>query len=142
MITDKLQNYVDTNYENISKYKLLEDLIFYGIFIYYYYFGPINDSIQNFKIFKYIILIFILRYTFNYLTQKKEDNEIKYEINSKLAIFSIIILFLTKNESFITTLLILFSFALMSTIFKSGYTVDNILTVYIILTMYYLKIIE
>ena len=140
-VQDKFQEYIETNYPNISNYKLLEELIFYGIFVYYYYFGPINDSVKNFILVKYIVAIFILRYTFSYLTNfKNENNDTVYQLNSKIAIFSIMILFLTEKID-ITTISIIFSYIILLTAFKSGYTVDNILTFLIILTIYSLNLI-
>lgn len=113
---------------------MLNELIFYCIFVYYYYFGPIQDTQQTFKIVKYIIAIFLLRYLFNYITAYKiiqDKKEVSYfQFNSKIAIFTLLVLFLSLgHENLYTTLAIIFSYALLSSAAKYGYTIDNIITV-------------
>lgn len=153
-VNDKFQNYVNKNFPEIKKYSLLNELIFYGIFIYYYYFGPIQDSVQNFLIVKYIILVLVLRYVFNSLTNltdiNKEDKENKkisyFQFNSKLAIFIIIIFFLSKTNDSLnsnTTLAIIFGYTLLtSAINTESTTVDNIYTVILILYVFSLSLLS
>ena len=125
-----MQDKFDTNTLTI-----LNEIIFYSIFVYYYYFGPIQDTQQNFKIVKYIIVILFLRYLFNYITSYTivtEDNKkIGYfQFNGKIAIFTLLVLFLSLgHENLYTTLAIIFSYALLSSAAKYGYTVDNVITV-------------
>ncbi len=125
-----MQDKFDTNTLTI-----LNEIIFYSIFVYYYYFGPIQDTQQNFKIVKYIIVILLLRYLFNYITSYTivtEDNKkIGYfQFNGKIAIFTLLVLFLSLgHENLYTTLAIIFSYALLSSAAKYGYTVDNVITV-------------
>ena len=145
-IEDKFQTYIKSHFPLLDKYSFLNELLFYGIFVYYYYFGPINDSDQNFLIMKYIIAIFVLRYAFNSLTNikiEKDNKEINYyQLNSKLAIFIVLILFLSKVENMANyTLFLIIGYTLFSSAINSGYTVDNILTMLIVMYIYTLKII-
>jgi hypothetical protein len=133
-IEDKFQNYIQGKFDT-NTLTMLNEIIFYGIFAYYYYFGPIQDTQQNFKIVKYIIAVFALRYIFNYITSYKiitnDKKEISYfQFNGKIAVFTIIVLFLSLgHENLYTTLAIVFSYALLSSAAKYGYTIDNIITV-------------
>lgn len=144
-VNDKFQNYIKYHFPDLEKYSLLNELIFYGIFIYYYYFGPIENSVQNFSIIKYIILILIIRYVFSSLTCLEKDKKIKYQLNSKLAIFIIIILFLSKYQdtNITITMLIISGYTLLtSSINIDSTTVDNILTTITILYIYSLNLIN
>lgn len=133
-IEDRFQNYIQDKFDT-NTLTMLNEIIFYGIFVYYYYFGPIQDTQQNFKIVKYIIAIFVLRYVFNYITSYTmvtEDNkEISYfQFNGKIAVFTLLVLFLSLgHENLYTTLAIVFSYALLSSAAKYGYTIDNVITV-------------
>ena len=69
VIHDKFQEYIQDKFET-NTLAMLNELLFYGIFVYYYYFGPIQDSSQNVTIFKYIGIIFIIRYLLNYITKR------------------------------------------------------------------------
>ena len=150
-VNDKFQNYINENFPEIKKYSLLNELIFYGIFVYYYYFGPIQDSVQNFLIVKYIILVFGIRYIFNSITNlknlNKEENKNMYsQFNSKLAIFIIIIFLLSKTSESLnsnTTLAIIFGYTLLtSAISNDSTTVDNIFTVVLILYIFSLNLLN
>jgi hypothetical protein len=139
-VEDRFQNYIKDKFDK-NTLVMLNEIIFYGIFIYYYYLGPIQNTEQNFKIIKYIIAIFILRYLCNYVTsytiisksKNKEDDkkEVGYfQINGKVAVFTILILFLSHNhEHLYGTLAIVFSYALLSSAATYGYTIDNLITV-------------
>lgn len=132
-VEDRFQNYIQDKFDT-NTLTMLNELIFYCIFVYYYYFGPIQDTQQTFKIVKYIIAIFLLRYLFNYITAYKiiqDKKEVSYfQFNSKIAIFTLLVLFLSLgHENLYTTLAIIFSYALLSSSAKYGYTIDNIITV-------------
>ena len=132
-VEDRFQNYIQDKFDT-NTLTMLNELIFYGIFVYYYYFGPIQDTQQTFKIVKYIIAIFVLRYLFNYITAYKiiqDKKEVSYfQFNGKIAIFTLLVLFLSLgHENLYTTLAIIFSYALLSSAAKYGYTIDNIITV-------------
>lgn len=145
-VNDKFQDYIKVNFPNLNKYSLLNELLFYGIFVYYYYFGPISNSAQNFLIAKYIILVIVLRYVFNSLTSNLsvKENQTKYQLNSKLGIFIIMILFLSKETNNITTtMLIIAGYTLLtSAIAIDSTTVDNILTTITILYIYSLDFLH
>jgi ABC-type uncharacterized transport system permease subunit len=134
VIEDRFQNYMQEKF-NKGILSLLNEIVFYGIFVYYYYFGPIQDSDKNFKILTYIIAIFILRYMFHYITKYTIIDDSKEEINyfqfnSRIAIFTILIVFLAlNNDTQYTVLSIVFSYAILSSAAKYGYTVDNLITV-------------
>lgn len=134
VIEDRFQNYMQEKF-NKGILSLLNEIVFYGIFVYYYYFGPIQDSDKNFKILTYIIAIFILRYMFHYITKYTIIDDSKEEINyfqfnSRIAIFTILILFLAlNNDTQYTVLSIVFSYVILSSAAKYGYTVDNLITV-------------
>jgi len=147
IVNDEFQNYINNNFPGIKKYSLLNDMIFYGIFIYYYYFGPIEDSVKNFLIVKYIILVLVLRYIFNSLTnltEKKDETTVKYfQFNSKLAIFIILIFFLSDSSQSNTTLAIIGGYTLLiSAINVDNFTVDNIFTAVLILYVFSLTTIS
>lgn len=146
VIKDKFQDYIKDNYwEHSKKFVILNELIFYSIFVYYYYFGPIDNSLTNFMILKYIVIIFILRYLFSYITTiTQKDGKTYFQLNSKIAILAIIILFLTQNTQLnnITTFLLILSYALLSSAAKYGYTVDNILTIMIVYFLITSKLIN
>lgn len=151
IVKDKLHEYINIHYkDNLRFLTILNEIIFYGGFGYYYYFGPIQDSNKTFLIVKYILLIFVLRYLFNYITSytvdkdntKSSSRELYFQINSKIAIFSILVLFLTYNTHNITTLLMILAYALISSAAQYGYTVDNLLTVLIIYSIFHSKIIN
>jgi hypothetical protein len=149
IIKDTFQEYMQNKFDK-NTLILINEILFYGIFVYYYYFGPIQDSQQNFTIVKYIAIIFILKYTLSYITNIKEvtidEKNIKnektyFQFNSKIAIFSILILFLSLNQNIIVTLSILFSYALLSSSADYGYTTDNLITIIIVYFLYSLKLI-
>lgn len=133
-IEDSFQNYIQDKFDT-NTLTMLNEIIFYSIFIYYYYFGPIQNTQQNFKIVKYIIAIFILRYLFNYITSytiiTENNKEISYfQFNGRIAVFTLILLFLSLgHDNIYATLAIIFSYALLSSAAKYGYTMDNIITV-------------
>lgn len=133
-IEDRFQNYIQDNFDT-NTLTMLNEIIFYCIFVYYYYFGPIQNTQQNFKIVKYIIVIFLLRYIFNYITSytiiTEDKKEISYfQFNGKIATFTVLVLFLSLgHENLYTTLAIVFSYALLSSAAKYGYTIDNVITV-------------
>ena len=125
----------------------MNEMIFYGAFVYYYYFGPIQDTVQTFIILKNIIIIFILRYLFNYITNyTKSETQVNYQINSKIAIFTILVLFLSNTSHDdnvnLTSLLLIIAYTLLSSSAGYGYTVDNILTLIIIYSLYKSKMIN
>jgi hypothetical protein len=151
-VNDKFQNYINGNFPEIKKYSLLNEILFYGIFVYYYYFGPIEDSVQNFLIVKYIILIFGLRYIFNSITnftdiENKDEKKNTYsQFNSKLAIFIVMIFFLSKTSESLhsnTTLGIIIGYTfLISAINTDSTTVDNIYTSILMLYMFSLNLLN
>lgn len=146
LIEDRFHDYMQDKFDT-NTLTMLNEFIFYGIFIYYYYFGPIQDSEQNFKILKYILTVFTLRYLFNYITKYTIVNEQKeetsyFQFNGKIAIFTILVLFLSLNQDNVyTTLAIVFSYALLSSAAKYGYTIDNIITVGITYFIFSLRLI-
>lgn len=152
-VNDKFQNYIHENFPELKKYSILNEILFYSIFGYYYYFGPIQDSIQNFLIVKYIISILVLRYVFNNLTNltdlnKDEKKTSYFQLNSKLAIFIIMILFLSKTENTVNlnsniTLAIIIAYTLLTTtINMDTTTVDNIMTTVLVLYIFSLKLLN
>lgn len=133
IVTDALQIYITKNFSNQKKtLMVINELIFYGVFIYYYYLGPIGDSVTNFALAKFLAVIFVVRYSFNFFTHftdnKTKQTQTYFQLNSKVAIFSAILLFLTGQEVNITTLLLIFSYGIFSSAAHYGYTVDNIIT--------------
>jgi hypothetical protein len=127
-ITDNFSNYFSSNF-NLNKYSIFSDIIFYGIIIYTYYIG-----MDFHYILKYIGIIFILRYTLGYLTNIKKDGKTIYQINSNLAIYSILVLLLMKKYESNTyleyTSIILYTLFLSA--IGNGYTVDNIFTLMLV----------
>ena len=151
IIKDKLHDYVKNNFaDNQKLFTILNEIVFYGAFVYYYYFGPLHDSNQTFLILKYILIIFVLRYLFNYITsyttQNDQNQQVTYfKLNSKIAIVSILILFLTNNTQNIdniTSLLLIIGYAILSSCAQYGYTDDNIITILVIYCLFKSKIIN
>ena len=146
VVEDRFQEYMQDKFDT-NTLTMLNEVIFYGIFVYYYYFGPIQNSEQNFAIIKFIAIIFALRYMFNYITKYTTINEEKeetsyFQLNGKIAVFTILILYLSiTHENSYTTLAILFSYALLSSAAKYGYTIDNLLTVGITYFLYQIKLV-
>lgn len=147
VVEDRFQEYMQDKFDT-NTLTMLNEVIFYGIFVYYYYFGPVQDSQQNFAILKYVAIVFALRYLFNYITKytvinKDTKEETSYfQLNGKIAIFTILILGLSKTHANIyTTLAILLSYALLSSAAKYGYTIDNLLTVGVIYFLHSLNLI-
>lgn len=153
IINDKFQDYIESKFDK-NTLVIINEIVFYGIIVYYYYFGPIQDYEQNFRILKYIGLIFVLRYLLSYITEIKEvklsdkkrsDGDVAsnkyFQFNSKVAIFSILILMLSVNNNIFITLSIVCSYALLSSGAKYGYTVDNLITVIITYCLYSLNIL-
>lgn len=141
IIKDKVHNYINEHFEQNKKtIVVLNEIIFYSIFIYYYYFGPLYDSNQTFLIVKFTLIILAIRYLFNYITSYNVNKNNYYQLNSKIAIFSIFILFLTNtnNNSLhnLTTLLLILTYALLSSCAQYGYTVDNITTILITYSLF------
>lgn len=146
VVEDRFQEYMQDKFDTNSL-TMLNEIIFYGIFVYYYYFGPIQNSEQNFAIIKFIAIIFALRYLFNYITKYTVINEQKdemsyFQLNGKIAVFTVLILFLSAtHENSYTTLAILIAYALLSSAAKYGYTIDNLLTVGITYFLFMTKLI-
>jgi hypothetical protein len=144
MVSDKFHTYIRNNFsDNQQSFVILNEIIFYGAFVYYYYFGPIHDSNQTFIIVKYILIILALRYLFSYITsytlKKDIDKEVSnFQINSKIAIFSILIIFLTKEHQIenTTSIILILIYTLISSAAQYGYTIDNIMTVLIIYCLF------
>lgn len=141
-IKDKLH---EINFsDNQRLFTILNEVIFYGAFVYYYYFGPVHDTNKTFIILKYILMIFVLRYLFNYITSytiqiDKNHKKVTYfKLNSKIAIVSILILILNTQgiDNNITSLLLIISYAIISSCAKYGYTDDNIITVLVVYSLF------
>lgn len=151
-IKDRLHDYIKTHFSNNQRlFTILNEVIFYGAFVYYYYFGPLYDSNQTFLILKYILVIFVLRYLFNYITSHNvlndQSQQVTYfKLNSKIAIVSILILFLTNNiqniDNNITSLLLIISYAILSSCAQYGYTDDNVITILVVYSLFKSKIIN
>ena len=151
-IKDKLHDYIKNNFaDNQKLFTILNEILFYGAFVYYYYFGPLHDSNQTFIILKYILIIFVLRYLFNYITsyttQNDQNQQVTYfKLNSKIAIVSILILFLSNNtqniDNNITSLLLIIGYAILSSCAQYGYTDDNIITILVIYCLFKSKIVN
>jgi len=152
IVKDRFQEYIQDNFDT-HLLIILHEFLFYSIFIYYYYFGPIQDSQQNFQIIKYILILFFIRYAFHYITvysiiNNKQDTDnipeqtTYFQFNGKIALFTLFILFLSKghNNAYFT-LAIIFSYALLTSAVKYGYTVDNLITASITYFIFLLQII-
>lgn len=146
-ITD---NFQETMSKYTEKYSIFTDLIFYGIIFYVYYLGGLKDD--NHVLIKYLIFIFTIRYLFSYLTtikeiKKKKENEndndkINYQINTYLAIYTILVLLIIKNYGshghFIEYASIFFYTLFLSA--TNGNTVNNIFTVMTVYLFYTLQL--
>lgn len=143
-VTDKFQDFIDKSIskKNISNLTVLNDIIFYSIFIYYYYFGNFDD---NLSIIKYTCIFFVLRYFLNYITtykvikNKVVKNNLNFILNSKIAIFSILVLFLLKCNSKLGIILI-FLYSLLNSAIKYGYTSNNLLTIIVVYYLFFINL--
>jgi hypothetical protein len=151
-ITD---NFQDKMSKYVEKYSVFSELIFFGIILYIYYIGALKDDTH--VLIKYLGIIFFTRYLFGYLTTIKEteSSKINYQINMYLAIYTILILLLVKNQvsqfgqttygTYGTYSIIEYSTIIFYTLFLSaighGNTVNNIFTVISVYLLYTLQIL-
>lgn len=140
-ITDKFQNYINGKFteKNLKSVEIFNDVIFYGIFVYYYYFGNPENYII---ILKYISVFLVTRFILGNLTTTTTtiDNKQYFTLNSKLAIFTIIIIFILELNSKIAFILIVL-YALFNIAIKYTTTTDSIFTVLSIYGLFKLNLI-
>jgi hypothetical protein len=137
-INDSFQNYISTNFKDIKSYNLLADIIIFGLLGYTYYISNIDHINVTTKLFKYIIIFFILRYVLNLITNytldaKDTKPKTYFQLNSHVAIFAIIILTNTLlSLNVYTTYALIISYTLFISAIKYGYTVDNLVTLLVV----------
>lgn len=144
--SDKFQKFISSNYPGQEKaIAICNELIFYGVFIYFYYLGPVEDTIKTFLLCKFIAIILFTRYMFSYLTTIKcqEKQTSYFQLNSKVAIVTTFILFLAHSgPKSISTLLMVVAYALLSSAARYGYTVDNLITVMLVYLLFTANILN
>lgn len=148
VIQDNFQSYIQANFPDLHKYHLIADVILFCLIAYTYYFG--TPELYT-KIIKYTVIIFIVRYICNSITNytkldNDNDNETigketvgketigknyknYFQLNGHVAIFALIILtnsLLDLNNY--TTIAILIGYTLFVSAVNYGYTVDNLIT--------------
>lgn len=140
-INDKFQNYINGKFteKDLKSVEIFNDVIFYGIFVYYYYFGNPEKYII---ILKYISVFLVTRFILGNLTTTTTtvDNKQYFTLNSKLAIFTIIIIFILELNSKIAFILIVL-YALFNIAIKYTTTTDSIFTVLSIYGLFKLNLI-
>ena len=138
-INDKFQNYINGKFteKNLKSVEIFNDVIFYGIFVYYYYFGNPENYII---ILKYISVFLIIRFILGNLTTTTVNNKQYFILNSKLAIFTIIILFILQFNSKVAFILIVL-YGLFNTAIKYTTTTDSIFTISSIYMLFKLNLI-
>lgn len=126
-INDRFQNYINNKFteKDLKSAEIFNDIIFYGIFVYYYYFGNPDNYIL---ILKYISIFLLIRFTLGNLTTLNMNNKQYFTLNSKLGIFTIIILFILELNSKLAFVLIIL-YALFNIAIKYTMTTDSIFTV-------------
>jgi len=139
-IKDNFSGFVNAKIPNIMDYNLMSELILFSLIALTYYNGNFELYI---KIIKFMIIIFIIRYIFNTLTNYRENGKKKnlFQLNSILALFAIIILSNNLNLNNWTVLSILIGYTLFLSATKNGYTVNNILTILIVYNLINSKIV-
>lgn len=138
-VNDKFQNYINNKFteKDLKSVEIFNDIIFYGIFIYYYYFGNPENYII---ILKYISVFLIIRFILGNLTTTTVNNKQYFILNSKLAIFTIIILFILQFNSKVAFILIVL-YGLFNTAIKYTTTTDSIFTISSIYMLFKLNLI-
>lgn len=140
-INDKFQNYINGKFteKDLKSVEIFNDVIFYGIFVYYYYFGNPEKYII---ILKYISVFLVTRFILGNLTTTTTtvDNKQYFTLNSKLAIFTIIIIFILELNSKIAFIFIVL-YALFNIAIKYTTTTDSIFTVLSIYGLFKLNLI-
>lgn len=140
-INDKFQNYINGKFteKDLKSVEIFNDVIFYGIFVYYYYFGNPEKYII---ILKYISVFLVTRFILGNLTTTTTtvDNKQYFTLNSKLAIFTIIIIFILELNSKIAFILVVL-YALFNIAIKYTTTTDSIFTVLSIYGLFKLNLI-
>ena len=125
-ITDVIRDHL-----SFERYHLWADLILFVLIAYTYYVG--NGELYT-NILKYVIFVFILRYLLNLLTHytNTETKKTYYQLNSYVAIFSLLILLnpLFQFNIYTETIVIL-GYTLFLSAVRYGYTVDNLMTLLI-----------
>ena len=130
IIKDAFQDYIQTNYPEISSQKIFVDIILYLLVAYTYYFG--NLALYT-KFIKYLSVFLLTRFLFNIITNYTySDNKNHFQINSYIGIFVLIIL-LTDVNIYTQGGLILFYTLFTSAIY--GYTTDSLLTVMLVYSL-------
>ena len=139
-INDRFQNYINNKFteKDLKSVEIFNDIIFYGIFIYYYYFGNPDNYIL---ILKYISIFLLIRFTLGNLTTLNMNNKQYFTLNSKLGIFTIIILFILELDSKLAFVLIIL-YALFNIAIKYTMTTDSIFTVLSIYGLFNAKLIS
>lgn len=136
IITDNFQEYISNNFKDIKSMQinLLADIIIFGLIAYTYYITTSDHIETTTKLVKYIIIFFILRYIFSLITnyskiETESKNKTYFQLNSHVAIFSLIILTITTlNLNIYTTYGLIIIYTLFISAINYGHTIDNFLT--------------
>ena len=153
VVTDNFQNYIQTNFPSIKDYPFVVDILLFCLIAYTYYFG--NPELYT-KLIKYTIIILIVRYLFNYITNYTLPTNVgdgkgtlptnvksrnHFQINAHIALFALLILtntLLDLNTYTIYGLLI--GYTLFASAVNYGYTVDNLITLVLVYNLISLRI--
>lgn len=139
VINDNFQTKVKEHFTNIEQYGLFADIVLYGLIGFTYYYG---DNVLYAKLIKYVLFMFLLRYVLDSLTSYKLENKKSYQINSQIAIFSMILLLSNTMELNMYTLwTLLWGYALFVSSVGYGFTTNNIMTLYFVYFMIQYRIV-
>lgn len=128
-VKDSLQEYTKVNYPDLNNKGVFLDIIVYSLIAYSYYFG--NSELYT-KFFKYLFAFLLLRYVFSLMTNYTiKDSKVYYQLNSIIGIFVLVIFLGNFDLNFITQIILVLSFTLISSLIN-GNTTDNLLTVLVV----------
>ena len=148
-VKDTLQEYTKVNYPQLNNKGVFLDILLYSLIAYSYYFG--NLELYT-KFFKYLFAFLFLRYIFSIMTNYNytiksdtksdtinKDSKVYYQLNSTIGIFVLVIFLGNFDLNFITQIILVLSYALISSLIN-GNTTDNLLTVLVVYNLLQISI--
>lgn len=139
-VDDTFQTKVNENCSTVNQYSLISDVILYGLIAFTYYYG---DNVLHTRLVKYILFVLFLRYLLDFVTSyKDEDGKKNFQLNSRIAIFSLILMLSVNLELNVYTLwTLLVSYTLFVSSIGYGLTVNNFMTLFLVYTLVQYKLV-
>jgi hypothetical protein len=140
IVDDNFQTKVMENFSDVNQCSLIADVILYGLIAFTYYYG---DNVLHTRLAKYVFFVLFLRYFLDFVTSYKDENGKKeFQLNSHIAIFSLILILSVNLELNVYTLWsLLVSYTLFVSSIGYGRTVNNFLTLFTVYTLVQYKLV-